>query len=171
MKANIYFLFIFFVALGCKDLHPVKVQEQRQIKCEIGTQHHDWYGLSNYIAWDLMTKIYIEIEEYRDENQTIPKTNQRNNLIFLLNMGLKKDSIVFNDSISRYFYIYKNGERFNIQDIKYDSLICAPGSPFYRIPLTIPILQAVLAPVKFVHKKKWKEKKNVCGGAQGRCMV
>ncbi len=137
MKANIYFLFIFFVALGCKDLHPVKVQEQRQIKCEIGTQHHDWYGLSNYISWDLMTKIYIEIEEYRDKNQTIPKTNQRNNLIFLLNMGLKKDSIVFNDSISRYFYIYKNGKRFNIQDIKYDikydSLICGPGSPFSPI--------------------------------------
>jgi hypothetical protein len=40
-----------------------------------------------------------------------------------------------------------------------------------RIPLSIPILQAVLAPLKFVHKKKWKEKENVCGGAQERCMV
>ena len=43
--------------------------------------------------------------------------------------------------------------------------------PMHCIPLSIPILQAVLAPLKFVHKKKWKEKENVCGGAQERCMV
>ncbi len=92
---KIFFYSLCLAILSCTKVLPVKVQEIKEIICEYCNYGANHYGLELEYSWQMMAKIYIEIERYRKEHGIIPKTERKNDFRFLLNemKRTKPDSI------------------------------------------------------------------------------
>lgn len=131
-------IFALIMISSCKNPSPVKIQEKREVPCEIDCNClcPNYYDMDLEIAWEDMGKIYKIIEELRVINRKLPQTNSKKDFQFLFNYISEQvpDSVEYYNQYN--FYAYKSGNIVEelIANSIYDSLMISPnGTPYSYI--------------------------------------